>query len=90
MAATTFVVVTNTPGETVGVTTIERLQHDLFHRRLASSALPGRPKIPLLVRCCKYQQSYVGCSHTQRFQTRPPVMPPCANPLRLNSHAFVW
>lgn len=86
----TFVVVTNSPGETIGVTTVERLRRDLFHRRLASATLPGRPKIPPLVRSCKYHESRWDCPHTLQFQTRPPVMPLCANPLRLNSHTFVW
>ncbi len=86
----TFVVVTGSSRGTVGVTTIERLRDDLFHRRLAGSMLPGRPKIPPLVRSCKYLQSQLHCAHRQQFQSRPQVMPPCANPLRLTSHTFVW
>lgn len=89
LAEQTPVVVVESGG-IVGLSSVVQLNHDLFHVRLAGSALPGRPQVPQLVRCCKFHQANVGCTHPKQFQVKPAVMPPCPNPRGLTRHDFVW
>jgi hypothetical protein len=73
-----------------GISTVDRLQSDLVTVSYAGSTLPGRPQIPVLARHCEYAEPGVRCTHVGQFQTKPPLMPPCPNPLHLRPHDFVW
>lgn len=77
-------------GQAVGVSTVARLESDLFHIRLGGTTLPGKPTIPVLIRKCEYREPNAQCIFVSQFQTKPTVMPPCPNPMNLQPHNFVW
>lgn len=77
-------------GEIRGVSTPPELNSQLFRIRYGSTTLPGPVKIPIVLRRCRFHQINTQCGFTQRFNSRPPTMPPCPNPLHLQPHNFVW
>lgn len=76
--------------QVIGVSTVARLESDLFRIRLGATTLPGKPAIPVLIRKCEYQDVNAHCIFVGQFQTKPKVMPACPNPMNLQPHKFVW
>ncbi|SIB88062.1 Uncharacterised protein [Mycobacteroides abscessus subsp. bolletii] len=76
--------------EVRGVATARRLRWQVTNLPYSNAPLPGYPKVPAVMRRCRYRLANNACGYTMQFRTRPPVMPPCPNLQGLSPHSFVW
>jgi hypothetical protein len=59
--------------------------------RLSSdSQLPGRIRIPTVLRQCRFVEDAVPCGSTLSVVEKPETMPLCPNTSMLAAHTFVW
>lgn len=59
--------------------------------RMTGPVLPGGgPKIPAIVRRCKYTDGGRSCGTVTTFSIRPPTPATCGNVHHMTQHAFVW
>jgi hypothetical protein len=54
------------------------------------SQLPGKIKIPLIVRSCTYRELRAICATVDSFPSKPFPMPSCRNEHHLSAHTFGW
>ncbi|TQF01309.1 hypothetical protein E6W39_02475 [Kitasatospora acidiphila] len=59
--------------------------------RGSDAHLPGPyPRVPLLLKVCRYGGVFRHCGHPQRFVVKPQPMPDCPDPKNLGPHPFRW